>query len=274
MPIFKKIRQAAKEVAAWLASLAILIPFLIVVFNSLKTKGEAVTMSLTPPTELHWENFKKVWELGDIPQAYMNSFLASSGAVIASVVFASVCGYTLSRRRDKINNALYVYFSLGLMFPVNMVTVVKVIRTLGLYNNRFGVILLFVSLLMPMSVFLYYGFISGVPRELDEAAVVDGAGALRVFFQIIFPAIKPVTVTVVMLNFLGCWNDFTIPLYLLPDPDKEVIVQKAYHFYGTFVADWNLVSVSILYAIAPVVVVFLCAQKYVISGMAAGAVKG
>lgn len=160
------------------------------------------------------------------------------------------------------------------MFPVSMVTVVKVTRMFHLYNSQWGVILIFGALILPLSVFLYYGFIGSVPKEMDEAAVVDGAGALRIFFQVIFPMLKPVTITVIMINFLNCWNDFTVPLYLLPDPDKAVVVQQVYNFYGTFTASWNLVSVTILYAILPVLVVYILGQRYIISGMVAGAVKG
>ena len=124
------------------------------------------------------------------------------------------------------------------------------------------------------SIFLFYGFVSGIPKELDEAAVIDGAGACRVFFQVIFPLLKPAAVTVFMINFLNTWNDFTVPLYVLPDPDKAVIVQQVYNFYGTYTANWNLVSVTILFAILPVMVVYLIGQKFIISGMVAGAVKG
>ncbi len=163
---------------------------------------------------------------------------------------------------------------MGLMVPVSMVSIVKVLRVLRLYNTLQGTILVCIALIMPLSVFLYYGFITGIPKEMDEAAVVDGAGAMTIFFRVIFPLLKPATVTVIMVNFLNVWNDFQIPLYTLPDPDKAVIVQKVYNFFGTYTASWNLVSVTIIYAILPVLVVYLFGQKYIISGMTAGSVKG
>lgn len=163
---------------------------------------------------------------------------------------------------------------MGLMVPVSMVTIVKVLRTVHLYNTLAGSIMVFVALIMPLSVFMYYGFIAGIPKDLDEAAIIDGAGANCIFYQIIFPLLKPATVTVIMINFLNVWNDFSIPLYTLPDPDMAVIVQKVYHFYGTYTASWNLVSVTILFAVFPVLAVYLFGQKYIISGMVAGSVKG
>lgn len=263
-----------KEILAWVIALIVIIPFLVVVVNSLKTSTEALNMSLTLPKSINWGNFKEVWEIGNIPRSYMNSLIVSVGPVILSTLFSSMCAYVLTRRKTKINRAIYIYFALGLMFPVSMVTVVKVMRTLNLYNSQLGVVFLFTALIMPLSVFLYYGFIGSIPKEMDEASVVDGAGAIRIFFQIIFPMLKPVTVTVIMINFLNTWNDFTVPLYLLPDPDKAVIVQQVYNFFGTFTASWNLVSVTILFAILPTLAVYLFGQKYIISGMVAGAVKG
>lgn len=269
-----KATAAMKEVLAWVSALIVIIPFLIVVFNSFKTAHESINMSLTLPNALHWENFREVWEVGNIPRSYMNSFIISAASVIFSTLSASTCAYVISRHRTKINRAIYIFFALGLMFPVSMVTVVKITRLFGVYNTVWGVILIFTALILPLSVFLYYGFLDSIPKELDEAALVDGAGALRIFFQILFPVLKPVTVTVVTINFLNCWNDFIGPLYILPDPDKAVIVQQVYNFYGRFTANWNLVSVTILYAILPVVLVYLLGQKYIISGMISGAVKG
>lgn len=263
-----------REVVFWLLSLIIIVPFLIVVFNAFKTKPEALNMELSLPTALHFENFVKVWEDADILNSLKNSLILSVTSVTITVIASSMCAYVISRYRTRLNRFIYVYFAMGLMVPVSMVTIVKVLRTIHLYNTLPGTIMVFVALIMPLSVFLYYGFISGIPKELDEAAVIDGAKAVRIFLQVIFPLLKPATVTVIMINFLNVWNDFQIPLYTLADPDKAVIVQKVYNFYGTYTASWNLVSVTILYAILPILVVYLFGQKYIISGMVAGSVKG
>lgn len=274
MEIQNRKSSVIRGVILWLLSLSVIIPFLVVIFNAFKAKPEAINMSFSLPTQLHWENFKKVWEDGNILRSYGNSLIITVTSVALSVMVSALCAFVLSRNRSKLNRALYVLFSLGLMFPLSMVTVVKVMRVLGLYNSLWGVALLFAALMSPLSVFLYYGFLNGIPQELDEAAIMDGAGPCRLFFQIVLPVMKPVTVTVIMINFLNAWNDFTTPLYLLPDPDKSVVVQQVYHFYGTYTASWNLVCVTILYAIAPILIVYLLGQRYIISGMVAGAVKG
>ncbi len=263
-----------KEILFWILALVVIVPFLIVVFNAFKTKPESLNMALSLPKKWHFENFKTVWEQGNILQSLMNSLILSITSVTITMLASSMCAYVICRNRTRLNRFIYVFFAMGLMIPVSMVTIVKVLRVIHLYNTLPGAILVFVSLIMPLSVFLYYGFITGVPKELDEAAIIDGAGAYRIFFQVIFPLLKPATMTVIMINFLNVWNDFQIPLYTLPDPNKAVIVQRVYNFYGTYTASWNLVSVTILYAILPILVVYLFGQKYIISGMTAGSVKG
>lgn len=263
-----------KELLFWVLSLVVIVPFLIVIFNAFKTKSESINMALTLPKEWHFENFKQVWAQGDILQSLKNSLIISITSVAITVLSSSMCAYVISRNRTKRNRFIYIFFALGLMVPVSMVSIVKVLRVIGLYNTLPGAILVCVALIMPLSVFLYYGFIVGIPKELDEAAIIDGAGAFRIFFQVIFPLLKPATMTVIMINFLNVWNDFQIPLYTLPDPNKAVIVTKVYNFYGTYTASWNLVSVTIIYAILPILIVYLFGQKYIISGMTAGSVKG
>jgi raffinose/stachyose/melibiose transport system permease protein len=270
----QKTSRLIRGLIMWILALIVIVPFLIVLFNAMKTKDESINMAFTLPKALHWENFAKVWQDGDILLSYGNSLYVTVLSVILTAIASALCAFVLSRNRSKGNRALYVFFSLGLMFPLSMVTVVKVMRILGLYNSRTGLALLYTALMIPLSVFLFYGFVEGIPRELDEAAIMDGAGSARLFFQIILPTMKPVTVTVLMINFLNAWNEFTIPLYLMPDPDKAVVVQQVYHFYGTFTASWNLVCVTILYAILPIIAVYVAGQKYIISGMVAGAVKG
>lgn len=270
----QKLQLIIKGIFFWVLSLIVIVPFLIVVFNAFKTQPEAINMALSLPDEWHFENFATVWEDGDILHALKNSLILSVSSVAVTVVCSSMCAYVISRNRTRFNRLIYVFFAMGLMVPVSNVTIVKVLRVMGLYNTLPGTILVFIALIMPLSVFLYYGFIAGIPRELDEAAIVDGAGAVRIFVQVIFPLLKPATVTVIMINFLNVWNDFQIPLYTLPDPDKAVIVQKVYNFFGTYTASWNLVSVTIIYAILPILIVYLFGQKYIISGMTAGSVKG
>ncbi len=270
----KKRIQILQVSIGWILSLVVIVPFMIVLFNSVKTKNESINMLLTFPRVIHLHNFVTVWKVGSILRSYMNSMIVSLAPTLISVLSASMCSYVLVRNRTRLNKFYYKLFAMGLMFPVSMVSVVKVSKMFGIYNTLFGLVLVFSGLILPLTVFLYYGFVGSIPKEMDEAGIMDGANALQIFFKILFPMMKPVTSTVILLNFLNCWNDFMVPLYLLPDPDRSVILQQVYNFYGTFTASWNLVSVTIIYAAFPVVVVYLLGQKYIISGMTAGAIKG
>ena len=135
-------------------------------------------------------------------------------------------------------------------------------------------IFLYISMQLPFSIFLIYGFIETIPRELDEAATMDGCSPLRLFFSVILPLLTPVLVTSGILNFLGVWSDFLFPLYYLNDSDNWPMTLAIYNFFGRFNTQWNLVSANILLNIIPVIVVYLLGQRYILSGMTSGAVKG
>jgi raffinose/stachyose/melibiose transport system permease protein len=158
--------------------------------------------------------------------------------------------------------------------PLNFFTLTKITQITHLINPRPGMILLYAATQIPFSVFLMYAYIDSIPRELDEAAIVDGCGPLRLFFRIILPLSTPVVVTVAVLNFLGVWNDFLLPLYYLNNSTNWPMTLAVYNFFGQFQSDWSLVSADILLTVLPVLVIYLIGQRFILSGMTAGAIKG
>ncbi|OGO80723.1 MAG: ABC transporter permease [Clostridiales bacterium GWC2_40_7] len=270
----QKVINIIKEVFAWLLSLVVLIPLMLVVINSLKSQGEADLMNLRLPTSLHLDNYMMVIEKGKLIRSFLNSFLITSFSVVVSVIVSSMASFVLSRNRIKFNNVIYNYFLLGLIAPLNMIPVIRIMKMLHLLNNYHGIVLLYTALVIPFSVFLYYGFIKSVPQELDEAAMIDGCSSIQLFLSIVLPLLKPVTITVIVVNFLGVWNDFMVPLYMLNRSDKWTMTLAVYNFYGTFISKWNLVCANIIMTIAPILIVYVLGQKYIISGMVSGAVKG
>ncbi len=258
----------------WLLTVIVLVPLAIILVNSLKTQGEAVTMQLVLPTEFHFENYSQVAAQTDIVQAFGNSLFISALTVLIAIFGASMGAFVLSRRRTKGMRRVYFYFLVGLVAPLNMVPAILVLRSLHLMNSRIGLVLLYSALVMPLTMFLYHGFISTVPKELDEAAVIDGCSAPRLFFSVVFPLLKPVTVTVGILNFMSAWNDFITPFYFINSSDKMPMTTMIYSVFGTFQRSWNLVCAMMMMIIVPIIVVYLLGQKYIISGMTAGAVKG
>jgi raffinose/stachyose/melibiose transport system permease protein len=271
----RRLRRGALLAVAAVLSLLVVVPFLLVVVNSLKDRVEAQRMLLTPPIPARWANYPEVIARGRLVRSFFNSTLISVASVLLSVLAAALASFVISRRDGRMERALYLLFLLGLVAPVNMITVIRALQAAALMGTYAGIILLYASLLLPLSIFLYAGFIRSVPRQLDEAAVLDGAGPWRLFFTVVLPMLAPVTITVALINFMNAWNDFLIPLYVLNRSDKWPMTIAVYDFFGTVQrrSEWNLVFADVILTAAPVVVVYLFGQKYLVSGMTAGALK-
>ena len=163
---------------------------------------------------------------------------------------------------------------LGIVIPINYVALMKVMQATRLNNSALGIILLYVAMQLPFTIFLIYGFVSKVPTELDEAAVIDGCGPFRLFFSIILPMLKPSIITAGVLCFLNTWNEFIMPLYFLNSSEKWPVTLAIYNFFGQYETNWNLICADVLPTCLPVIVMYLVCQKHIVGGQAAGAVKG
>lgn len=269
-----RILRATKAIVLWALSLIVFVPLAIILVNSLKTQGEALTMQLSLPTTFQWSNYTQVAEQTNIFNAFKNSMFISISTVVISISTASMATFVLARRRTKLHNGIYMYFLLGLVAPLNMVPAILVLQKMNLMNTYAGLILLYSALVLPFTVFIFYGFIGTIPKELDEAAVLDGCSGLRMFVSIIFPLLKPVTVTAAILNFMSAWNDFITPFYIINSSSKMPMTTMIYSVFGTFQRSWNLVSAMMMMIVLPIIIAYLLGQRYIISGMVAGAVKG
>ncbi len=261
-------------IVAWLISLIVLTPLYILIINSLKDRDAARMMTLYLPEVFHWENYLIAIEEGKMIRSFFNSLLIAGSSAIINIFTASTVAFVLSRKRTKINKAIYYYFLIGLVAPLNMIMVIRTLQVFNIMGTYQGVIALFSGVMMPFGVFLYYGFINTIPRELDEAAILDGCNIFTLFFKVIFPLMKPVTITLLILNFMGVWNDFLTPLYILNRSTKWPVTVAVYSFYGLKLSDWQLVSACIVLTMIPVLIVYILGQKYIVSGMTSGAIKG
>lgn len=270
----RNLLTAIKAILLWGISVLVFIPLLIIVFNSLKTQGEAVSMEFSLPEVPMLRNYIEVMEQVNIGQAFLNSIIISVFTVLVATVGAALCSFVLARRRTRLHRFMYMFFLVGLVAPLNMVPAILVLQKLRLMDSLLGLILLYSALVTPFTIFLYYGFISSVPKELDEAAIIDGCGPLGLFWKVIFPLLKPVTVTVVILNFMNAWNDFITPFYVMNSSDKLPMTTMVYSFFGQFQRSWHYVSVIMVMIVVPIIIVYAIGQKYIIAGMTAGAVKG
>lgn len=255
-------------------SLIVIIPLIVLFVNSFKTSAEANKMTLSLPTEWMFENYATVIEQGKLISSFLNGLLYASCSVVVIVILVSAAAFVISRNQKGINRFLYYFIISGIAMPINNVALMKVMQTFHLVNSRFGIIILYAAINIPLSLFLAYGFVGTIPREIDEAAVLDGCTPVQLFIRVIAPLLKPIMSTLFVLDFMAVWNDFTMPLYFLNNSDQWPMTLAVYNFFGAFENSWNLVSADIILTLAPVLIVFVLGQKYIVGGVAAGSVKG
>ena len=268
------LQRTRNNIIAVFACLLVLIPVYVVVVNSLKDSAGARTMGAALPNSLHFENFITVIERGKLVQSFANSLLYATGATLLSTIVAALAAYVLSRNRTPLNRFIYFFIVMGIAMPLNFFTLTKVMQVTHLINTQAGMIILYAATQIPFNVFLIYGFVDAIPRELDEAAIIDGCSPVGLFFSIIFPLLTPVIVTAGLLSFVGIWSDFLLPLYYLNNSAYWPMTLAVYNFFGQFQQDWNLVAADIVLTVLPVLVIYLFGQRFILSGLTSGAVKG
>jgi len=270
----KLMQVIAKNIIAWMASMLVIVPLCLIVLNAFKSNGEALTMTIDLPRKWVFSNFAVVIEKGKLLRSFLNSMLYSCLATAITVFFGSMAAYVFSRRRSKGVAAVYMYVILGMVIPVNYVSLMKVMQVTGLNNTMIGIVLLYAALQTPFTIFLIYGFVSKIPVELDEAALLDGCTAFQLYIRIIFPMLKSAVVTAAVLCFLNTWNEFIMPLYFLNSSNKWPMTLAIYNFFGQFEMNWNLICADVILTCLPVIIMYLLGQKYIVGGQTAGAVKG
>lgn len=211
--------KITKNAVAWILSIVMLVPIYLILVTSFKGGSDAKTLTFALPVKWVFTNFGEVIREGKLINGFLNSMLYTTVGTIITVLLAAMSAYIFSRRRSIANRILYMYIVMGMVLPVNYVALMKVMQFLHLNNTRAGIIMLYIAIQSPFIVFLIYGFIAKVPVELDEAALIDGCGPLRLFFGVIFPLMKPVLITATVLCFLNMWNEFVMPLYFLNATD-------------------------------------------------------
>lgn len=269
----KTISLIMKQVVCIVLSAVVVLPFYLVLVNSFKTKAEASRMNLKLPEKWMFSNYIEVIEKGKLIQGFMNSMLYAFVATLIGVVICAMAAYVICRRNTRLNGFLYYFILCGLFFPINYVTLVKVLQFFQLVDTRIGIILAFTSAMIPFCVFTIRNFIVSVPVEMDEAAVMDGAGPIRLFFLIIVPLLKPTLVTCFILQFMTVWSDFLTPLYLSSKSKMFPMTMAVYQFFGKNTNFWNYIFADIVLTCLPVIVVYLVGQKYIVGGLTSGAVK-
>jgi raffinose/stachyose/melibiose transport system permease protein len=269
-------RLLAMEIAAVLLALLFLIPFWFVIINSVKSFGDLMRNAAGWPEAFRFDNFTRVWEIMRFPRAFTNSLLITVLGNAGLVVISAMAAYRILRRPTLFNRVLFVLFIAAMVIPFQsiMIPLVKVASDVGLMDSRFELIVCYFGFGVSLNLFLYHGFMKSIPLEIEEAAVVDGCTPYGVFWKIVFPLLKPMTITVLLLNSLWIWNDFLLPLLVLHSADIRTIPLQTYSFFGQYTKQWDLALAGLVLGVAPMVAFFLLMQKHIIAGISAGAVKG
>ncbi len=260
-----------------LLAVIFLSPFYLVVTNSLKDYGEILKNAASIPERLAFENYSVAWETIQFPQALLNSFIITVLSIAGLVLLGSMAAWRLARAPHKLNNFIFFLFVSAMIVPFQsvMIPLMKVSSTLNLLNSRLGLVIIYLGFGMPMTIFLLHGFVrASVPREIEEAAAIDGCSSMQVFFRVVFPILRPMIATVVILHAFWIWNDFLLPLLVIFDPEKRTIPLAIFSFLGKYTDRWNLALATLNMGMVPIIILFLALQKFIIKGIAAGSVKG
>nr|WP_319473517.1 carbohydrate ABC transporter permease [uncultured Sphaerochaeta sp.] len=275
----KKRRSLASSLTTVVLSIiavGYLYPLFLVLINSFKTFSEITSNVLALPSRLVFENFSNAFHIMNYPQYFLNTLIATAVGVSGVVLVSSLAGYRLSRTKTRYSFVIFMVLIAPMMIPFHsfMISLVKVAKELHLIGSPLGLGVLYWGLGASLALFMYHGAVKSVPQELDDCAMIDGASPLRAFFQIIFPLLQPVTVSVVVINTMWMWNDFLLPLLVLSGSKKSLTLQlAAYNFFGLYKVDWNYAMAGVLLTILPAIIFYLSLQRYIIKGMVAGAVK-
>ncbi|MCI7125526.1 MAG: carbohydrate ABC transporter permease [Agathobaculum sp.] len=269
----EKKKNALFGALLWILSLIIIYPLLMVILASFKEKREAGSLNITLPRAWLWENYLEVFERGDILRCLFNSVFVSVITVIIVIATASLLSYAIVRRDTPVCRLIDKLLTFGIIAPFAAMPTMQLLQLMGIYGSLWGMIFVYSALYLPFSAMMITSYIKGLPKDLDEAAVIDGATGMGLFVRIIVPLLKPIAATVMILVFMWSWNELQIPMYLLKSSAQYTLPMSVYSFYGAFSTSWNLVCADVIVVSLPVILLYAFAQKYVISGMTAGAVK-
>ncbi len=258
-----------------------LFPVYIIVVNAFKNRAQLYENILALPESFSFQYFTKAMDKMDFANALKNSVIITLVSLLFIVVLDSMCAWMLARKDGKLSRFIFMTFVATMLIPFQTL-MMPLLQVLGFFRDRLnfqitdtpgGLIFCYIGFGTSMSVFLFHGFVKSVPVAVEEAATIDGCSKLGVFFRIVFPMLKPVTMTVIILNVIWIWNDYLLPSLILYSRKNRTIPLSTANFFGQYTIQWNLAMAGLTLTIIPVIIFYLCAQKYIIKGVAAGAVK-
>ena len=265
------------EVIIVIIGLVYIYPVFLMFMNSVKPFREVVMDVIALPSKIEWKNYSYVMDKMNYWSLFLNNVIITVIGIAGIVCFSSFTAYIIERRPNRYTKFIHTLIITPMLIPFQtiMITLLKVMNVLHLSGSIWGLGIQYWGFGIPMATFIYCNFLHTIPKEIDESAKIDGASTIRTFFSVIFPLLKNVTITVIVLDVMWIWNDFLLPLLMVNSSAKtKTLVLSAYTFVGQFNTQWQYAMASMVLAIVPSIIVFILLQKYIIEGVVAGAVKG
>ncbi|SHL97769.1 carbohydrate ABC transporter permease [Roseibium suaedae] len=275
------IRKDPLLLVLWLALICFAViwiaPFAFIVFTSLKGNGEIMsTGPFALPTELRPDNYDVAWNRGGFSRSFFNSVFVSAVKVPLGIALSAIAAYALAKMPGRFNRLVFLLIVFGTMIPfqVMLAPIFTLVNKMGLVDSYAGLILPYLAFGVPFQVFILHSFFRGVPKELSEAALIDGAGHFTIFRRIFLPISLPILAALFILDFVATWNEFAMALVIMQDQSKWTLPLGLMSFQGQFSNEYGQLNAAIVITVLPAVLVYLIFQRYFVSGLAAGAVKG
>ncbi len=259
-----------------LLGLLFIAPLFISFMSAFKTNGEILKNPLSFPSSLYTGGFEYLFAKTDFPKAFFNSIFLTVVSECLIILIIPMGAYGIARTKNKLSTAIYTFFLAGMMIPFQayMVALFRELNTVGIFGTLAGPIVIYIAGATGFGTLLFTSFVSGISREIEEAAQIDGCSSLRTFWQIVFPLLKPCTASMVILNGLGIWNDYLMPSLVLPSNGAKTINVEIFRFAGEMSSRWDIVFSGVVCGIVPILIVFFALQGYFVKGITAGAAKG
>lgn len=250
-------------------------PFGLVFINAFKSRMEIIQNPLALPCALSFENFITAWKTMGYHVVLGNTIYITALSQIVLIVFSAMFAYMLVRWNWKINKIIFFMLICAMIIPFQslMIPFVSIFGKLGMMNSRTAMVFFYLGFGMPMTTFMYHGFIKGVSKEMEEAGMIDGCSYFSCFWRIVFPNLKPITITILIINILWVWNDFLLPSLVLIKEKTRTLPLSTFYFFGEYTAELGLAMAALMMSVLPVIVIYLFLQKYIIAGVMDGAIK-
>lgn len=268
-------KRIPNQVFLILISLLMLAPVAVMVITSLKSKAEVLTNPIGLPVAPTLENYATTWVGGNFSVLFLNSIFLTTVSMTTATIAGALASYAIARATTRVSGFVYLFIAVGIFLPLQLAIIpqFRLVRDLGLFNNYLGVILIYVATSIPFGVFLMTAFMRQVPKEITEAAVLDGAGYFSMFWRIFFPLARPAIATFWILQGVSIWNDYLIPLLLMTDRNRRTLTTGVLAFKQQYLADWGNIMAGVMIMSLPIIILFIVAQRQFLRGIYSGAVK-